>query len=63
MSPAMNDPTAGRRAWDISVRPDARRVILDPTDPRSGEPAPNRDTAVISARRIVDPTDPRITRR
>jgi hypothetical protein len=63
MNPAMNDPTAGRRAWDIAVRPYARRVILDPTDPRNGEPTPDRGAAVIRARRILDPTDPRITPR
>jgi hypothetical protein len=63
MNTSMTDPTAGRRAWQISLHPADRRVILDPTDPRNGEPAISRPAAVSGPRRIVDPTDPRVTPR
>jgi hypothetical protein len=51
------DPTAGRRAREISVHPGALQPILDPTDPRCGaSPTGSEDRAEV--RRILDPTHP-----
>lgn len=49
-----SDPTAGRRARLIGEQRDVPLLVIDPTDPRYGDPQAAQATATIE-----DPTDTR----
>jgi hypothetical protein len=61
MSAPILDPTAGRTARDIALRPGFRRHVTDPTDPNCGGVASAPVAGAGSHARIpvVDPTDSR----
>lgn len=53
------DPTAGERARAIREHPEDAQVILDPTDPRYGEPMPgetDKDRRLVEEDEPEDPT-------
>ncbi len=58
MRPPILDPTAGERARELRLNPDAPPQIPDPTDPDYGRVPQLQEGRLADAARVVDPTDP-----
>ena len=57
MRPQILDATAGQTAREIRAHPAAPWPILDPTDPRFGEPSRDIPRRAGHAPVVLDPTD------